>query len=920
MAARPVLYLIDGYAVAYRYFYALRSKSFRTRSGEPTNALFGFSRFLLDILQKGKPKYVAVALDRGLSGREKIYAEYKGTREKMPDDLRLQIIRIEQLVRAFNMPLLMLDGYEADDVIGTIVAQASEQKVDVHIITGDQDLLQLLSDTVRVQLPARDAPDIIYDIQRFQETHDGLHPSQLVDFKALVGDTSDNIPGVKGIGKKNATQLLLTYETLDGIYENVELIKSANQKKLLVGKEDAYLSQQLATIQQDLPIELDLQSCLTQDYDLYEVDALFAELEFRSLRNRLVQPVYSQLPLFALMDEDSGYPLPPELVPTHIVRDQTALDELIVLLNQAEAIVWDVETTSIDQMQAVLVGISVAVDGEAGYYIPVGHRNGDQLPLDTVIEALRAPLTNPAIPKYAHNASYDLVVMRRYGIDVTPITFDTMIAEWVRDPISRYLGLKNLARQYLGVFMTEIRDLLGTGKKQISMDAVAVPRVAPYAAADAAITYRAASYLHEELKHDPGALKVFNELEIPLIPIIASMEQAGVKLDVPYLNIMSQDLAKQLSEIETRIYEISGFGEFNINSPKQLNQVLFEHLNLPVEGLKKTSYGYSTDVTTLEALRDKHKIIEHILEYRELSKLKSTYVDALPELINAKTGRVHTSYNQTGTATGRFSSSNPNLQNIPIRTQAGRDVRRAFVAPNGMLLLAVDYSQIELRVMAHISQDETLIEAFLQGQDIHQATAAAVYGVAPDTVTYEQRSFAKRVNFGLMYGMGAFRLARDSDLTLAEAEGFINTYFSRLPGVKAYIDNIKSEVREKGYVETLFGRRRYFPLLEQNKKGQRAAGEERAAINMPIQGSAADILKKAILDLAAALAAEKSQAQMILQVHDELVLEVPEDELEKTTRLVKSVMEGAFVLDVPLVANASYGRNWLDMQDISLTV
>jgi len=612
--------------------------------------------------------------------------------------------------------------------------------------------------------------------------------------------------------------------------------------------------------------------------------------------------------------------VPEAVVPFTVVQDEDTLEELVNRLNVADGIVWDVETTSTDQMQAKLVGIALAVNDEEGFYIPVGHEDGVQLPLDTVIEALRPPLTNPDIPKYAHNASYDIVVMKRYGIEVSPVTFDTMIAEWVRDPISRFLGLKNLARQYLGIQMTEIDVLLGKGKKQITMDQVAIDRAAPYAAADAVITYQAFNFLHDQLHQSEFGLDLFNQLEMPIIPIIATMQQAGVKLDTAFLAGMSERLAHKLTEIEERIYSYVEGDKFNINSPKQLNEVLFERLALPVEGLKKTSHGYSTDVNTLEILKNEHQIVQDILEYRELSKLKSTYVDALPELVNPDTDRVHTSYNQTGTSTGRFSSSNPNLQNIPIRTEIGREVRRAFVAPDDHVLLAVDYSQIELRVMAHISEDTTLIQAFKDGQDIHQATAAAVFDVSSDDVTYEQRSFAKRVNFGLMYGMGAYRLARDSNLTLAEAEGFIKTYFERLPGVERYITETKRLVRERGYVETLMGRRRYFPLLHQGKKGQRASGEERAAINMPIQGTAADILKKAMIDLSAALAKQQSESKMILQVHDELVLEVPKGELKTTTKLVTQIMEGAYTLSVPIVANASYGENWLDMEDVSLVV
>lgn len=916
MPVRPKLYLIDGHAVAYRQYFALPLSGFSTRSGEPTNATFGFTRILLDILQKEKPDYIAVSFDMGLSGRDALYAEYKGTREKMDDDLRRQLDRIVQVVNAFNMPVLALEGYEADDVIGTATLQAESQGVDVQIVTGDRDILQLLTPYVRVQLPSRTGPDIVYDEALFYEKY-GLEPRQLVDLKALMGDTSDNIPGIKGVGEKSATMLLQTYDTLDGIYENLAEIKGALQKKLIDGREMAYLSRELAAIQRDVPVTLDLQACVAHDYDAEVVRELFRELEFRSLSDRLHKPQNTQLTLFEI-EQETTPKHNVEIAKTIIVDDEASLSALVQTLNSAEAIVWDVETTGVDQMSADLVGIALAVDGETGYYVPVGHQKGKQLPLQTVISALRQPLTNPNIAKYAHNATFDLVIMQRYGIDVTPITFDTMVAEWMRDTTSKFLGLKNFANQYLKLPMTEISELIGSGKKQITMDAVPIESAAPYAAADAAVTYRAYALLRPEIESNPQVWELFTTLEMPLIPVIASMERAGVVLDSQFLVQMSQELTVELKRLENEIHTLSGVsGEFNINSPKQLNDVLFNKLALSVEGLKKTQHGYSTDAATLENLKDTHPIVALILQHREVSKLKGTYVDALPALVNPQTGRVHTSYNQTGTSTGRFSSSNPNLQNIPIRTELGRQVRRAFIAPAGRVLLGVDYSQVELRILAHISGDQTLLEAFRQEQDIHRATAAAVYGIDLEKVTYEQRSFAKRVNFGLIYGMGAFRLARDSDLTLAEAQAFIKTYFHRLPGVERYIEETKRQAYQKGYVQTLFGRRGEFGALKDSKSSQQIrAGLERAAINMPIQGTAADIMKRAMITLYAQLAAHKLDAKMILQVHDELVLEVPEAQLLQTKSLVVEVMEGACQLDAPLRANAHAGSNWRDMQPI----
>ena len=928
MESREVLYLIDGHALAYRSYFALQRGGFTTSAGESTGAVYGFSRTLLDVVEHYQPKYLAVTFDEGLSAREEIYADYKATREKMPEDLSTQIDRIKELVEAFNVPRLTMPNMEADDILGTISRQAVEQGLDVHIATGDRDILQLLGPHVRVQLPQRGGADIVMDVAAFRDKY-GLEPSQLIDLKALMGDSSDNIPGVKGVGEKSATNLLQEYGDLETIYEHLDDIGTRVRNRLIAGKDMAYLSQKLATIMCDLPIELDLDACVAQDFELGLVDGLFSALEFRTMRERLHR-VYGQL---HGEDFESNIVQAHEVVETVVVRDEAQLHELVEALNSAEMIAFDTETTSVDQMSAHLVGISLAVDEARGYYVPVGHGRvsgegqpdmfaeptGQQLPLAMVIDALRVPLEDPKIPKTAHNAVYDLMILQRNGINVAPIAFDTMLAEWVKNPISKFLGLKALVAQTLDIQMTEISELLGKGKNQKSMDMVEIDAAAPYAAADATMTFRLVEPLRDGLT-DSTLGNLYNKLELPLIPIISAMQYRGVSLDVDFLGDMGERLATSIQGLEEAIYEAGNIGKFNIGSPKQLNMVLFDVLALPTDGLKKTKLGYSTDATTLDALRDQHPIVAMIVEYRELSKLKSTYVDALPALVNARTGRLHTSYNQTGSATGRFSSSNPNLQNIPIRTEVGREVRRAFVAPEGYLLLAVDYSQIELRVMAHISQDETLISAFHQGLDIHRATAATVNGIDPDEVTYEQRSFAKRVNFGLMYGMGAFRLARDSDLTRAEAEDFIATYFERMPGVEQYINDTKEFVWRNGYTETLYGRRRIYPAIKSNGNRRSTSAEERAAINMPIQGTAADILKQSMINLHARLADAPFDAAMILQVHDELVLEVKESELDVVKALVVETMESALPdgkpLRVPLRANASYGRDWCDMDDM----
>lgn len=927
MGERPVLYLIDGHALAYRSFFALQRAGFVTSSGESTSAVYGFSATLLTIYEKFQPKYLAVTFDKGLSGREEFYPGYKSSRPPMPPDLKAQFERIFELVAAFNIPQLTMPNMEADDILGTISQQAVAQGLDVHIATGDRDILQLLGPHVRVQLPQRRGDDIVYDEAAFRARY-AIEPHQLIELKALMGDSSDDIPGVAGIGEKSATKLLQQYRDLEDIYAHLDDHGTRVRNCLIKGKDMAFLSRRLATIMRDLDIKLDLDACVLGDFELKAVDEVFSRLEFRSHRDR-VHKLHGALH----GDEAIGIVKAEDVVETVIVRDQPALADLVDALNSAEMIAFDTETTGIDQMAAELVGIALAVDGERGYYIPVNHRAsdgdgqssmfsepvGDQLPLDEVIAALRPPLENPAIPKVAHNAIYDLIILQRYGIDVAPIAFDTLLAEWLSNPISKFLKLKTLVAHALDVQMTEIDELLGKGKDQKTMSQIDIEMAAPYAAADASMTWRLVQPLRDKLKGE-GVTTLYHKLELPLIPIISQMQRKGVLLDVDFLRAMSDQQHESLSELQAQIFDLGG-GKFNINSPKQLNEVLFGRLGLPTEGLQRTKLGFSTDTNTLQKLRREHEIIELIEGFRELSKLKSTYVDSLPTLVNPRTGRLHTSYNQTGAATGRFSSSNPNLQNIPNRTEMGRQVRRAFVAPAGYGFLAVDYNQIELRVMAHISEDDTLIEAFQRGLDIHRATAAAVFGIGLDEVSDEQRDFAKRVNFGLCYGQGAFGLASQTGLTRAEAQTFIDAYFAEMPGVKHYIDETRARVWEHGYTETLYGRRRSYPQIKARRRTRGAGNEERAAINMPIQGTAADILKQSMINLDARLRDAGCDAAMILQVHDELVLEVREDELAAVGPLVVETMEAALPdgksLRVPLKAKASWGGNWRDMHELA---
>lgn len=921
------LVLIDGHALAYRQFYALPLDAFTTQAGEPTNATYGFTRTLLDLMTgDDPPTYLAVSFDVGRTFRDDLFEEYKGTREKMPDELALQIERIRDVVRTMNIPVLELEGYEADDVLGTIARQAKPLGVPVHIITGDRDLLQLVDDNTVVELPPsryqrqprQYTPDKVVDEYR-------IRPDQIVDWKALEGDSSDNIPGVRGVGRKTATRLLQKYETLDAIYEHLEEIGTRFRNKLSDGHDSAYLSQKLATIVTDAPIELDLDACVLHEYDVNAVLDLFRDLEFRSLSRRLAE----HSPLDAVDAPQI------EETETVIVRTQTQLDTLVEKLKAADAIAFDVETTSLDKISAELVGICLAVDPPTAYYIPVGHldRAGqnssgqmnlfagepvlapDQLPLTTVLDAIRPAMTDPEIGKIAHNAKYDFVVLQRHGLTVAPLTFDTMIAEWLSDPSTKFRGLKDLSRQRLGVEMQPIETLIGKGSKQKSFAEVSIEDAAPYGSADADMTLRLVEPLRAELE-EKGALDLL-DLELQLIPVIADMEQQGIGIDAAFFERLSAEYSGQLAELEAEIHAIAG-EPFNVNSTQQLSTVLFETLQLPTEGLKKTRSGYfSTSASVLDSLHevDETGIIDHILKYRELRKLKSTYIDALPDMVNPTTGRIHTSFNQTGAVTGRLASNSPNLQNIPIRTEEGRQIRRGFVPRPGHVFLAADYSQVELRILAHVSQDEALLNAFRDDQDIHRATAATVHGVEPDDVTFEQRRFAKAVNFGLMYGMGAYRLARDSDLTLAEAENFIKTYFERFPGVKQYLSETKQRARDNGYVETLLGRRRYFPIFKVRGRRNRQfeARAEREAINYPIQGTAADIIKLAMIELHAQLTATYD-ARMLLQVHDELLLEAPEAEAEAVKTLVEDTMRSAYKLDVPLKVEGSIGRNWYELK------
>ena len=928
----PIIYLLDGHALAYRAYFALTrggTSGFTTSQGEPTAGVFGFTSILLRILEQERPEFLAVSFDTGKTFRDDLFPEYKATRAKMPDDLRPQMQRIRQLVDAFNIPRLEREGYEADDVLGSVATRMAAQGYGVKIITGDRDLLQLVSERILVNLPGKNiadgkdffAQDVVESL--------GIRPEQVVDYKALVGDKSDNIPGVMGIGEKTATSLLASYGSLENIYAHLAELPESTRKKLEQGQEKALLSRRLATIVTDLDIPLNLEMANCAHFDPGRVEAIFRELEFRTLLSRLqaIYPIYGkistgkpqQLDLFTtpaaaptVKTAQPALPAPDHGIAWEVVDTPAALEALVSRLQAAEIISVDTETTSTDQMRAALVGISLAVSPDKGYYIPVGHHPdlGRQLPLAAVMAALRGPLTDPRLPKIGHNLKYDFVLLARHGVRMQPLAFDSMVAEWLINPTSHNLGLKNLAWVRLDLKMTAIEELIGSGKNQRSMADVPILEAAPYAAADAVAVLRLMPVLQAELKPEQTQ-RLFTEIEMPLVSVLAEMEMAGIPVNLAFLGQMSTQLATRMATIEEQIYALVGT-TFNINSTQQLSQALFDRLKLkPPERTRRTDSGfYSTSAEVLEGLRGQHAVVDLILEYRELAKLKSTYVDALPAQVNPHTGRIHTSYNQAGSVTGRIASSDPNLQNIPIRSELGRQVRQAFIADPGWLLLSVDYSQVELRIVAHMANDQAMLAAFQAGQDIHTTTAAAIYSVPLNQVTKEMRRHAKAINFGLIYGMSPFGLTRTTELTLAEAENFVEAYFRQFPGVKLYLDGVRRQASRLGYVETLLGRRRYFPNLKSQGNPSQRAREEREAINAPIQGSAADIMKIAMLHLPSAIQSAGLSAHILLQVHDELVLECPQEQLHATAKLVCTVMEGAYQLTAPLSTEARYGTNW----------
>jgi DNA polymerase-1 len=943
----PKLLLIDGHALVHRAYHALPELT--TSSGELVNAVFGWSSMVLKAFETIKPTHAIVAFDLGRTFRHEQYEAYKATRPRTPPPLVMQFNRVRQVAQAFHMCIAEVPGFEADDVLGTLARQAEEVGIPSVIVTGDLDTLQLVDDSVSVLTSNRQFGETkLYTPVAIRERY-GLSPKQIPDLKGLIGDTTDNIPGIKGIGEKTAAKLLTQYGSLEGIYEHIDEIKGNVGRLLRENREQAFESRRLATIVTNVPVTLDLDRCAVEDFDRTQLLNLFRELEFRSLIPR-VQQLYphftehgqgvgtvqqEQLSLFTppsvpqpapkaastataihddivtgsavLLEGERGGTVQTQ---TKIITTKEALTALVAQLTATDRWAFDTETTSTQALEAELVGLSFALMPGCTFYVPVRHEGAEQLPLEYVLETLRPALENPKLRKIGHNLKYDIVVLGNYGIRVEGVYFDTMVAAYLENPTGRSLSLSSLALARLGLEMTPITSLIGRGKQQISMAQVNVRAVAAYAGMDAETALRLADDLEERLSAS-GLSDLFYTVEMPLVSVLADMERAGVALDIEVLAEMSKELTELLGAIEGRIYERVGH-RFNINSTQQLGSVLFNELKLPKR--KRTKTGYSTDNEVLEHLRGQHPIIDDILEYRQLIKLKNTYIDALPQLISPRDGRVHTDFNQTGTATGRLSSSNPNLQNIPIRSELGRKIRRAFIPGlPGAVLMTADYSQIELRILAHMSGDPRLIEAFTTGQDIHTATAAAVWNIDPAMVTPEQRRIAKIVNFGIIYGIGDQRLAYETGLSREEAARFIASYNRTYAKVKEFMDAMRRQAMLYGQVSTLLGRIRSVPEIHSDHPGVRQAAE-RAAINMPVQGTAADIIKIAMVRIAQRLRYQGLRSQMILQVHDELVFEVPRCELPEVAALVRECMEKALELAVPLEVELKIGENWGEMQ------
>ncbi len=894
MSKKSSLYLVDGSSYLYRAFHALPNLT--NSRGEPTGALLGVANMLRRLLNEAQPEYIAVVFDaRGPTFRHELYPEYKANRPPMPEELRSQVGPILEFTRMLGLPLLQVEGVEADDVIGTLARAAEESGMDCVISTGDKDMAQLVSDhtTLTNTMTASDL-----DREGVLEKY-GVRPEQFVDFLALTGDKSDNIPGVDKCGPKTAAKWLQEWGSLDEIVAHADEVGGKIGENLRAALDQLPLSRQLATIRRDLDLDCTPTGLARGDTDLPALLEALRRYEFNSWLQELAGAGEGTTDDAAKAADNYS-----------TIDTQVGLEELLELLQGAELIAFDSETTSLDPMQAELVGLSFCVEAGRAFYLPVGHDYTgvpDQLDRDEVLAALKPLLEDAGKPKLGQHLKYDMNVLSHYGVEVRGVAFDTMLESYVFNSTGSRHDMDSLALKYLGRRTTHYEDVAGKGAKQISFSQVRIDEATAYAAEDADVTLQLHDHLWPRLQEVPTLAAVLQDIEIPLVPVLARMEQRGVLIDGGRLASQSREMAKQMAKLELAAHEAAG-QPFNLGSPKQLQEILFDKLGLPV--IRKTPTGQpSTAEDVLQELAGEYELPSLILEHRSLSKLKSTYTDRLPEQINPRTGRVHTSYHQAVAATGRLSSSDPNLQNIPIRTPLGRRIRQAFVAPPGWTILACDYSQIELRIMAHLSGDPGLVKAFRDQVDVHRATASEVFSVAYDDVDGDQRRAAKAINFGLMYGMSAFGLARQLNIGRAEAQAYMDTYFSRYPGVQQFMEETRNAAREQGYVETLFGRRLYLPDIKASNM-QRRQGAERAAINAPMQGTAADIIKRAMIAVDSWLQKEEPDAHLVMQVHDELVFEVRDDQLQSLSKAVVDHMAAAAELAVPLVVDAGHGPDW----------
>ena len=892
------LFLIDGMAQIYRAHFAMIKNPLITKDGRQTSAIFGFMNSLFKLLRDENPDYIAVVLDcKEPTFRHKLYTEYKATREKMPEELVEQLEPLYEVISHTNIPMLKKPGFEADDIIGTLVKKAEQAGLITYMVTGDKDMMQLVSDSTFMYAPGnRFKPTTIYDKIKVKEKW-GVGPDGIIDMLALVGDTSDNVPGVDGVGPKTAKKLLDQYKDIETILEHADEAKNKRVRAgLQNGRDLVHLSRELVTIHCDVPVEFHVEELIRKDMDGEALAHDFQDLEMYSLITQV--EALSGNAVVPLEQPDKNY---------QTILTQTELDSLITTISNAELISFDLETTSVKSLEADIVGLSFSVKANTGYYIPVEYPEKESKPgltLDIVLENLKPIFENDSNRFCGQNIKYDALVLSRYGIHLKNIVFDSMIAEYMLHPEKNSYKMDYLSIDYLNYRMVPIDALIGTGLHQKSMAEVPLEDIAFYASEDADIAFQLAGILKDKLEEE-SLFEPYNEIEIPLIPVLTTIEKNGVYLNLDFLAELSRKFGEELELLTEKIHQMAG-REFNINSPKQLGEILFDELEL------KPIRKRSTAVEVLQVLKNYHPLPEEVLKYRHLAKLKNTYVDAMPNYVNKATGRVHTSLNQTIAATGRLSSTSPNFQNIPIRTETGREVRKAFVSQNSdWVILSADYSQVELRIMAHYSQEPELISAFAEDADIHSRTAAMVNGITESEVTADQRRSAKVVNFGIMYGAGPYRMSQELGINMADAKTLIDNYFDTYPGIRKYMDKTLSLARDRGYVETLYKRRRKTGNLNASNRNIVQA-EERVAINMPIQGTAADIIKIAMINIHKKMDSENYQSKMILQIHDELLFECPQAEVEKLAAMVIEEMEGAVQLSVPLKVDWNYGKSWYE--------